>query len=673
MNRLKQSLASLPSFSPSGDHATSPPLPEERLASLSSRRQVVVNLHATFSSFHKALAKQRPNPTVETRLGVSQGETDLPARWVGEAFLEGAEALQRADQPAEDMDRYQSALSTVGEAHVQLATLASSYHDALAVGYLDALERRLDDYKELEKHLKEAEKRRAALEGVMSKAEKGKKDRSEYEEELEQAGWMYSDECDALVRKADQLDSAVGKDVEALRELIDVQLDFASRYVSLLEECKAALLTSAPGYSRASSPARARSSSLHVPAVATRLSRSQSDSSVRAPPPTLVGSFLSPLGPGRARRSTVSSQTSDKDKEKEKEGKGEVKNRSRSGSMLERFAFGAGKKDKSKKKDKENGGGEVDADDQESDRELDEPRPSSSGTSTPSRFVPSGIGMPSLPTLGSLKKLTAPSASRYGSLPDADTPAPAAPTTFTSPRRLAAPALKRTQTAPPTSSPTTSSPHRPPLSPLSRSSDVVGQTFISKWAYNPSLADPDELELDKGDLVRVEKEVNADWWIGVTIEGRHEGSKGMFPSAYVVPYEPEPSLSEADHDDEQDELVPRAAQESPSERERGWTTFSDAEADSRRSSTSRGRSSSPHDDDDDRSALRQSASPGFTPGRVGEAATALPSATSASPAARPPPPIPAPRAATPKKTPPPPPPSRRAAGGSASGAASPFE
>ncbi|GAA5937882.1 hypothetical protein JCM1841_003867 [Sporobolomyces salmonicolor] len=662
MNRLKQSLASLPSFSPSGDRATSPPLPDERLASLSSRRQVVVNLHATFSSFHKTLAKQRPNPTAETRLGVSTGETALPARWVGEALLEGAEVLQRADRAADGMDRYQSALSTVGEAHVQLAALASSYHDALAVGYLDALERRLDDYKELEKHLKEAEKRRAALEGVMSKVEKGKKDRSGYEEELEQAGWMYNDECDALARKADQVDSAVGKDVEALKELIDVQLDFASRYVSLLKDCKAAFPTSAPSYSHASSSARARSSSLHVPAVSTRMSRSQSDSSVRAPPPTLAGTFLSPLGPGRARRSTVSSQTSDKDKEKE--GKGEVKNRSRSGSMLERFAFGAGKKDKSKKKDKENGGGEADADDQESDRELDEARPSSSGTSTPSRFVPSGIGMPSLPTLGSLKKLTAPSASRYGTLRDADTPTLDSSTTFTSSRRLAPPALKRTQTAPPASSPRPSSPRRRPLSPVFPSSDVVGQTFISKWAYNPSLADPDELELDKGDLVRVEKEVNADWWIGVTIEGRHEGARGMFPSAYVVPHEPESSASEAGEDHDEDD-----EQQSAHERGRGWTTFSDADAASRRSSTSRPRSPAPHDDQgNDRSALRPPASPGLTPGRAGVS----PSGNAASPASRPPPPIPAPRAATPKKTPPAPPPSRRAAVGSASGA-SPFE
>lgn len=59
--------------------------------------------------------------------------------------------------------------STVGELHAQLAQLSGGYHAELAANVLAVLERRAVDFKEYEKVLKEAEKKRSVLDAVMTK------------------------------------------------------------------------------------------------------------------------------------------------------------------------------------------------------------------------------------------------------------------------------------------------------------------------------------------------------------------------------------------------------------------------------------------------------------------------------------------------------------------------
>ncbi|GJN93926.1 hypothetical protein Rhopal_006985-T1 [Rhodotorula paludigena] len=314
------------------------------------------------------------------------------------------------------------------------------------------------------------------------------------------------------------------------------------------------------------------------------MARSQSESSIHGPPTaTSSAAIFSILGPNRSRRSTVSSQTG-ADKEKSGADK-DAKNRSRSGSMLERFALG----NKNKKR-----GGEGDDETAPSPEGAASSAPTS-GASTPSRFAPS---MPSLPTLGSFKKLSLQSSpGKYGTLADAHHEPSSSPSgSFSSSasgsasgRRLP-PALKRTQTAP-AASPTPSSPSRarppPPLPSRAPAAGPVGQTYRAQWAYKPAATVPDdeddeeegagELELEKGDVVRVEKEVNADWWIGVGVQGAAQGRRGMFPSAYVVPH-----ALEAHSDDEDDEDEARRGAQSR------WTTFGNA-------STSFSASSDGHD------------------------------------------------------------------------------
>lgn len=71
--------------------------------------------------------------------------------------------------------------------------------------------------------------------------EKGKKDPAEYERDLENAEDVYADECRRLQRKADRLEEALEADIDSLKQLVAVQLDYARRYVALLEDCESSI------------------------------------------------------------------------------------------------------------------------------------------------------------------------------------------------------------------------------------------------------------------------------------------------------------------------------------------------------------------------------------------------------------------------------------------------
>ncbi|GAA5846663.1 hypothetical protein JCM9279_003400 [Rhodotorula babjevae] len=541
MNRLKQSLASiqppsLPSFgsaAPDDDERpTAPPLHPARLASLSTRKDVAGDLADTFAQHVRTLAKQRTNPVAG-----SGNSTGLPSQWVGETMVEAAQEI-RAGATSSTEASYAHVLASTGELYLQFTKLATSYHDQLSASYLDTLERRTDDFKDLDKTVKEADKKRSLLEAIMVKMDKGKKDPAEYERDLENAQDVYADECKRLERKADRLEEALEGDIDALKQLVEVQLDFARGYVALLEDCQSSI----GGISSSSAP-RPRSSTLQAPPSSTRMARSQSESSIlSAPTPasSTTSGMFSMLGPNRSRRSTVSSQTSDGAAASAAGAAGDsAKNRSRSGSMLERFALG-----KNKKKD-------VSPAETPTAEEPDDEPPAQqrSGASSPSR---SRIA-PSMPSLGSFKKLSLVGAGsgKYGSLgeDDAEPAATTSPTSSTASfaSRRVPPVLRRAETAPaaPVPSPRRAVPPLPSRGP-------VGKTFRAQWAYVPASSSTDhgtddesedELELEKGDVVRVEREVTADWWTGRVVAGgrgssaeRAQGRKGMFPSAYVVPH-----------------------------------------------------------------------------------------------------------------------------------------
>lgn len=194
--------------------------------------------------------------------------------------------------------------------------------------------------------------------------------------------------------------------------------------------------------------------------------------------------------------------------------------------MLGRFSLG-------RKKEKNTAGAEEEDSDpegqayrhEESEPEHDHDGPDDAAatiaaTASPSRFATA------LPTLGSFKGLSLSSghsSTNYGSLADT----PSASPSSSSPRRAVPPALKRHQTAP---------------SPSSSSFSSNKQRLVeARWRFPTS--DAGELALEKGDVVRVEEEVNADWLRGEIVsvdasEGSRAsrvGQRGIFPASFTAP------------------------------------------------------------------------------------------------------------------------------------------
>lgn len=204
--------------------------------------------------------------------------------------------------------------------------------------------------------------------------------------------------------------------------------------------------------------------------------------------------------------------------------------------MLGRFAPSA-LRGKKKKTEKAGEGEDEESDDldaykhEESDI-ADEPEASRS--STPSR-TSSGSPVGSrrgtgLPTLSSLKNMSLGSngsSTGYGSLVEDTSNNASRSNPATSPLAKngvhRAPTFKRTQTAPTPSAFTRR-----------------GARYVeARWAFSTTASN--ELNLDKGDVIFVEREINADWWHGtitsvqLTSAAFRVGQEGMFPSAYCVP------------------------------------------------------------------------------------------------------------------------------------------
>lgn len=246
------------------------------------------------------------------------------------------------------------------------------------------------------------------------------------------------------------------------------------------------------------------------------MSRSYSESSVKRGQSTPPLSSFSNLGPNRQRSNTV---TSDKDKNRLSPGGGDLTeaNRSRSSSFLERFALG----NKGRKKS------------DDAQRDVDDAAPTEkavsparSGSTTPSRF--STPSMPAIPSLGSLKKLPIGSGSKYGSLGDSHEVLHGRSSPVSSPTKRPTPPLPE---------------RRRPTSPTATRTSPVGSTYRAQWSYVPSSSststassedDSHDISFEKGDVVRVEGEINADWWSAVVVEGTWKGQRGTVPSAYFV-------------------------------------------------------------------------------------------------------------------------------------------
>lgn len=256
-----------------------------------------------------------------------------------------------------------------------------------------------------------------------------------------------------------------------------------------------------------------RTSTLKAPLATTRMSRSQSDTSTMRRELDLIQA-RNGVGTCRKvgeRRSTISTTTSPVVASSERmTASSTPKNRSRSSSFLSRFGG-------SNKKASTNDNQDQDQTDDEDSGHASETVGEDDHYNRPSSysFSRSLSGIPSLPTLSSLKKLGT-STPRYDTLDDSPTSSNPPTTSFSRP------SFERTHTAPP------SLILHPTPSPQ----------YIAAWSFTST--SPSELSFPKSSVVSFSHALNDDWWYGtIVLDGAGaggEGKSGLFPSAFVVPY-----------------------------------------------------------------------------------------------------------------------------------------
>ncbi|KAM0786061.1 hypothetical protein ACM66B_006872 [Microbotryomycetes sp. NB124-2] len=587
MQKLKG--LSLPTFSSSSSQQsgsstalTAAPVDDGVRSSLAERHKLLKTLSATCQRLHKTHIKLKPHPLA----GITS-EKDQLLVWLATDLSSGAEAIEHATTDGSASD-YVASLKALGSAELALARHHSSCADNLDNLVLHQLDDLLRQYKEYEKALKDADKLRTVLESKLSKkAKSGAEDDSEVQAELD-----YDDACTSLTQLATHLWAGLATEQDVVTALLDAQLELARQSFEELQACKDQFSAFSSRPSKPVSPVLTRA----IPRAITRPSRSASDSNALRPP-TL--SFASvdhdsrdrPSSSGSNRRSTLSegfsAKSSSTSQQQQQSGSGsstpkrpDNKNRSRSSSMLSRLApnsiLGRNKK---------NGGIRRDDDDDDDENEYDEETGQRSGDEddrnglSPNRSR-GGHGSRSVGHSPNRSRLS-PSALRSsfvkgGGVQDDDDglrrdilsgvslgrTEQAGTSATTSLERKRTP-LKRTHTAPanPQASSLTSTnrdfvsrePVRQASKPTPRRGRAAGAEYVqAKWSFKGSSTD--ELDLTKGDFVRVVSKINQDWWTGQVVASGGRGVKreGMFPRAYVVDVTSE---DVPDHEGQEDESL----------------------------------------------------------------------------------------------------------------------
>ncbi|KAK4048554.1 hypothetical protein OIV83_004722 [Microbotryomycetes sp. JL201] len=539
MQKLKG--LSLPSFSSSSSAAavaggaTEPALDDHVRSSLDARRQLLQKLAATCAKLHKAHTKVKPHPLA----GITSEKDHLHV-WLASDLSSGADAIDQATTDG-SAAHYVSTLKALGSAHLALARHHSTCADTLDEHVLQQLDMLLKQYKEYDRALKDADKLRNILEAKLAKkAKSGTEDDSEVQAELD-----YEDACTNVTQLANHLWANLATEQDIVAALLDAQLELARQSVEELQAVKDQLATSAPRTTKPASPVLTRA----IPNATTRPSRSASDSNALRPP--TFASSDRPSSSGSNRRSTLSGSGASSPKRPTLPDFAGGKNRSRSSSMLSRFApnaiLGRNKKsgDKSVGRDEEDDEDDGQRSDDDYEDRLTRTRAgarfdqgSRSVGHSPNRSRPSPTALRSS-FVGNAR-------THHGDGDDDDVKrdilsgvslSPSVATSMgTSVQRKRTP-LKRMHTAP---NPRTSldlvdSVNHRMSTVNSRGSGNSRRYVQAKWSFKGSSTD--ELDLVKGDFVRVVSQINDDWWTGKVVSSTTQSSarkSGMFPRAYVV-------------------------------------------------------------------------------------------------------------------------------------------
>ncbi|KAG0204809.1 hypothetical protein BGX28_003381 [Mortierella sp. GBA30] len=130
---------------------------------------------------------------------------------------------------------YREALLQMGDAHQNIGSAQSDLINRFGSTYIECLERAQAQMKEYQALQKKLHSRRLDYDAKLAKVQKAKKEKPEWEEEMQAAKAKYEDTRESLLQVMTTINECQDDNVNSLKAYYDAQLAFARRMVEVLE------------------------------------------------------------------------------------------------------------------------------------------------------------------------------------------------------------------------------------------------------------------------------------------------------------------------------------------------------------------------------------------------------------------------------------------------------
>ncbi|KAF9426968.1 hypothetical protein BGZ94_005716 [Podila epigama] len=149
---------------------------------------------------------------------------------------------------------YRTALQRMGDAHQNIGAAQSELISRFGSSYLECLERGQAQMKEYQALQKKMQSRRADYDNKLAKVQKAKKEKPEWEEEMQAAKAKYEETRENLLNLMAIINDTQDENVASLKAFYDAQLAYARKMVEILEGIPEStfIVSSSPNGSRAS-------------------------------------------------------------------------------------------------------------------------------------------------------------------------------------------------------------------------------------------------------------------------------------------------------------------------------------------------------------------------------------------------------------------------------------
>ncbi|KAF9383340.1 hypothetical protein CPB97_006538 [Podila verticillata] len=186
-----------------------------------------------------------------------------------------------------DGSTYRQALMRMGDAHQNMGIAQTELITRFSNSYIECLAKAQAQMKEYQAMQKKLQSRRLDYDAKLAKVQKAKKEKPEWEEEMQAAKSKYEDTRECVLGIMTAISDSQDDDVNSLKLYYDAQLAYARKMVEVLESIPESTFVCSPNGSQ---------SSLHTKPLHRQYSRDTDDSqSVHSDDPSSYPNRCSPL------------------------------------------------------------------------------------------------------------------------------------------------------------------------------------------------------------------------------------------------------------------------------------------------------------------------------------------------------------------------------------------